>query len=412
MKKTEGYDLVNSTTLAINGGAPVRPTPMPERIAFGDQEVASLMEVIEYYRSRNQDPPYQGIFERRLSEAFCAFMSGGYADGVSTGTAACFVAIAALDLPASSEIIISPVTDSGPLNSILFQGFVPVVADAMPDSFNMGVEQFLERITPRTSAVFAVHAAGEPLAIDRITKEAHNRSIKVIEDCSQAPGAVCASTRVGAIGDVAAFSTMYRKTLATGGSGGIVYSCDIDTHHRGLAAADRGKPAWRTDVNLADPSTAQFVALNFNTNEFSSAIGLASLERMQEAIDKRIAFVDDLIAQMKLQQLHACKPYNFHHGFSPFFFPIFVETELLSCTKNEFAHALMAEGIPLNPDYGCIISDWNFAKEHLSDDFVATNAQSTRQRSFNLFLNERYGNDEANDIVRAMAKVEQFFTLA
>ena len=36
--------------------------------------------------------------------------------------------------------------------------------------------------------------------------------------------------RVGTFGDVAAFSTMYRKTLTAGASGGIVYSKDLDIY--------------------------------------------------------------------------------------------------------------------------------------------------------------------------------------
>ena len=55
-------------------------------------------------------------------------------------------------------MIISPVTASSPLSCIILQGFVPVVADSRPGSYNMGVEQFLERVTPRTSAVLVIWA--------------------------------------------------------------------------------------------------------------------------------------------------------------------------------------------------------------------------------------------------------------
>jgi perosamine synthetase len=277
-------DSSETERLAIHGGSPVRSMPMPVREAFGDHEAEALQEVIAYYRSRRIDPPYQGPFETKFCEAFSEFMGGGFADGVSTGTAACYVALAALDLPERSEVIISPVTDSGPLNSIIIQGHIPVVADSRPDSYNMGVEQFLERVTPNTKAVLAVHSSGEPLEIDRITEEAHKRGIKVLEDCSQAPGAACNGRRVGAFGDVAAFSTMYRKTLSSGGSGGLVFTTSEDTYRLAMAHADRGKATWRTDINLADPSLAQFVALNFNTNEFSSAIGIASLARLQDEL--------------------------------------------------------------------------------------------------------------------------------
>lgn len=396
------------SSLAINGGEPVRKKKMPSRVAFGEDEVASLMRAVEYYRSKEQDPPYQGFFEQEFCNAFTAFMGGGYADAVSSGTAACFVALAALNLPPKSEVIISPVTDSGPLNSIIMQGFVPVVADSAPDSYNMGVEQFMDRITPETKAVMAVHLAGEPLEIDRLVEEAHKIGIRVIEDCSQAPGAVWKGQKVGTFGDIAAFSTMYRKTLAAGASGGIVYAKDMETFRLALAHADRGKQVWRTDINLNSPEHSLLPALNFNTDELSCAIGLASLNRLQKAIDSRVRFVSSLVDLIK-NESKACKPYAFHEGFSPFFFPIFVNPEKITCSKIEFAKAVAAEGIDLLPHYGCVISSWPWARPYLSDDFIAANALSARDRSFNLFLNERYDEEEVRDIIAAIMKVENYF---
>lgn len=394
--------------LAIYGGKPVRGEPMPLRRAFGKDEVSCLKSAIEYYTSKRQDPPYQGHFEKKFCDAFCAFMGGGFADAVATGTAAVFVALAALGLPKNSEVIISPVTDSGPLNCIIMQGLIPVVADSAPNSYNIGPEQFLKRITPRTSALLAVHCAGEPLEIDIIVKEARKRGIRVLEDCSQAPGALCKDKRVGSFGDIAAFSTMYRKTLTAGASGGIVYTKDARMHRRALGYADRGKQAWRSDIDLRNPTHALFPALNFNTDELSCAIGIASLKRLQNAIDNRVAFLSNLVELINSESM-ACRPYAFHNGFSPFFFPVFVDARKLNCSKINFAEALAAEGIGLGAHYGGVISSWGWARRYLSDSFIARNALSTRDRSFNLYVNERYGNKEALDVIKAILKVEKYF---
>jgi len=341
---------------------------------------------------------------------FSEYMGRGYSDAVSSGTAACFVAIASLDLPKDSEIVISPVTDSGPLNAIIMQGYKPVLADSMPNSYNIGVEQFLEKVTNNTSALFAVHTGGEPLNISELVNVAHDKGIKVIEDCSQSPGAIHSGKKVGSFGDVAAFSTMYRKTLAAGASGGIVYTKDKSIYHNILAHADRGKQPWRKDINQADPSLGLFPALNFNTDELSCAIGIASLSRLQETIDKRVSFVEKLIKELNQSSTY-CSPYSFSNNFSPFYLPIFVDTEKLKCSKVEFAQALSAEGIPNNNHYGCVISSWDYAKQFMNDEFIAVNAELVRDRSFNLFLNENYGEYEVNDIVKAIVKVESYYKL-
>lgn len=395
-------------TLAILGGKAIRDEQMPPRHALGELEIEQIKRVIEYYGTRNEDPPYQGHFEQEFCAAFSEFMGGGYSDAVSTGTAAVYVALAALELPSNSEVIISPVTDSGPLNCIILQGYIPVVADSAPDSYNIDTEQFLKRISPKTSALLAVHSAGEPLEIDKITYEAHKRGIKVLEDCSQAIGALCQGKKVGSFGDIAAFSTMYRKALSAGASSGLVYCKDPEMYHRALAHADRGKPSWRKDIDLRNPGHALFPALNFNTDEFSCAVGIASLKRLQDTIDKRVCFLECFVNLLK-KRSRVCRPYALDRNFSPFYFPVFVDQNLITCTKTEFAEALAAEGVGLGAHYGCVISSWDYAKSYLSDDVQSKNALNTRDRSFNLYLNENYGEKEADDITKAIVKVEKHF---
>ena len=70
---------------------------------------------------------------------------------------------------------------------------------------------------------------------------------------------------------------------------------------------------------------------------------------------------------------------------------------------------IVSEESALNPHYGCVISDWEYAKPYLSDDFVTINALSTKNRSFNFKLNERYGEEEIQDIINAVLKVEKSF---
>ncbi|MCP5195805.1 MAG: DegT/DnrJ/EryC1/StrS family aminotransferase [Gammaproteobacteria bacterium] len=399
----------NKESLAIFGGDPIRKNPMPFREAFGSAEKQKIQEVIYYYTEKNQDPPYQGYFENLFCEKFSEYMGGGYTDAVSTGTASIYVALAALDLPKGSEVIISPVTDSSPLNCIILQGYIPAVADSQPNSYNIGLEQFSERITNKTSALLVIHAAGEPVhQMDQIAQEAAARGIKILEDCSQAPGALVNGEKVGTFGDISAFSTMYRKNLASGGSGGLVFTKNEKLFHLSLAHADRGKQIWRTDLNLNDPRSALFPALNFNTNEFSCAIGLASLERLEETIRKRNIFLSKLVDILP-KETKICLPYAHNQNFSPFYFPIFVDEKKIRCSKVEFANALLAEGIGLLPEYGCLVTDWKWAKKYLIDDFETINARTTRDHSFNLFLNEKYDEKEIEDIITAIKKIESFY---
>jgi dTDP-4-amino-4,6-dideoxygalactose transaminase len=381
----------------------------PPRFAYGEAETLMIEEVLQYYRTRGEDPGYQGVFEKQFCEAFSEFMGGGFSDAVSTGTASIYTALAALELPKQSEILISPVTDSGPLNCIIMQGYTPVLMDSRKGSYNIGFEQFIERITEKTSCVIIIHSGGEPVdEIEEICLESKRLGIRVLEDCSQSTGATVHGNKVGSFGDIAAFSTMYRKNLIAGSSGGLVYTKDENLYRLAMAHADRGKQVWRNDINQNDPGNALFPALNFNTDEISCGIGIASLSQLPKTIRRRLDFLEVFINQLRHQSKY-CRPTHFNRNFSPFYFPIFVDAHNLSCSKKEFADALNTEGVPLNPHYGCIISSWSWAKKYIKGNFSTPNAEHVRDTSFNLFLNENYSERHAKEIIDAIVKLESYY---
>jgi perosamine synthetase len=106
------------------------------------------------------------------------------------------------------------------MSAIIPNGLKPRLCDSKPDSYNIGAEQVRERMGPNVSAIFLVHAAGQAAEADKIVSLAYARGVRVLDDCSQSHGAKIAGRPVGTFGDIAAFSTMYRKAHMTGPSGG------------------------------------------------------------------------------------------------------------------------------------------------------------------------------------------------
>ena len=394
--------------LAILGGEPVRSTPMPPRFALGEAEEGMIQKVSDHYRADGLDPGYQGHFEKLYCDAFVDLQDGGYADSVATGTAAIFVALAALDLPQGSEVLVSPITDPGTLSAIVLNGLKPRLVDAKPNSYNVGPAEFEAAITPECSAAVIVHAVGQAAEIDAIVELAHARGIKVLEDCSQAHGAQWKGHPVGTFGDIAAFSTMYRKAHTSGASGGMVYTQDLDLHRKALAHADRGKPTWLDDLDDRNPNQFLFPALNLHTDEISCAMWLASLQRLRDTIEKRLAFVASFTQGLE-KTSNVCRPYSYSEGDSPFIYPVFVDPEKITCSVKEFANAVRAEGIGLNPHYEYLVANWPFLKPHLAEEVDTPNARAMLDGSFALYLNENYGDEEVRDCIAAIQKVEQHY---
>src|SRR5439155_15075364 len=189
---TSGTETVSPpmSKLARFGGPKTRATPMPGRYAFGDAELAAVQEVFSHARERGVDFGYQGEFEARYCDAFVRHLeTPGYADAVATGTAALFVAVAVLQLPRHSHVLVSPITDPGTINAIILNGLAPALMDSMPGSYNSGPDQFRAALTPQSRAVVLVHAAGKAAPVDEFMPIAKERGLKVLEDCSQAHGA-------------------------------------------------------------------------------------------------------------------------------------------------------------------------------------------------------------------------------
>ena len=178
----------------------------------------------------------------------------------------------------------------------------------------------------------------------------------------------------------------------------------VNPYRKALSLSDRGKPLWRLDLNLNDPGKSLHPALNWNSSEMSNAIGLASLRRLDDTNKRRRDFLEKLIRALDGSS-GVCKPSAYHEEFAPFYFPIFVDTAKLGVTAEQFALAVQAEGIPLGAKYGCVVYEWPWTEELTDDNFVPHNAISMRNRTFNLHLNENYGQPEVADIVSAIEKV-------
>lgn len=399
----------DKSNLAINGGPKVRSRPLPYRKLFGEAELDMVKQVFEDSWQRGVDFGYQGKYEEIYTKQFCEFQGGGFADAVSSGTTAVYLALKAMNIDRGSDVIVSPVTDPGSVAPAILEGMNIVIADAKPGSFNIGPEEFEKAITPNTRAAILTHTGGHPFDAESIAQIAASKKIKLIEDCSQAHGALCNGKRIGTFGDIAAFSTMFSKNHATGGCGGLVYTKDEEIYCLVRALSDRGKPFNDPNFNPKDPSDFLFPSLNYNNDELSCAIGISTLARLEEIIENRLAIANQIDERLKgssvvfpAQRSKKCKP-------SIFFHTVEVLTDQLKVSKTEFAEAVAAEGIWINPNYQYVVSEWKWAKDYIKNYNGTPNAKAFRDSSFNILFNERFGEEDIDDVVSAIMKVESVF---
>ena len=275
--------------LAVNGGPMTRTDPWPERGHVGEEEKRAVDALFDETIATGRAFGYGGPTEEAFCRQFADFMGGGYADAVSSGSSAIYVALRSLEIEPFTEVVVSPITDPGGIMPIALLNCIPVVADAEPGRYNTGPQQVEELISPLTSAVVVAHIGGEPVDVEAITAIAARHGVPVVEDCAQAHGATLNGRLVGSFGDVAAFSTMSGKHFNTGAQGGVVYTRDEALHGVSRRASDRGKPHL-----LPEGSSNQFASLNMNLNDLAAAIGQVQLRKLPGIVERRRVLVDGL----------------------------------------------------------------------------------------------------------------------
>ena len=398
-------------SLAYYGGKKVIDKNLSYRNLFGKDELKKVEEVFKYSWKVKKDFGFQEIFEDRFTKSFSNFMGGGYTDAVSSGGAALYIALKALNIPKNSEIIISPVCNPGGIMPLAIQEFNFVIADSGEDTFNVTPETFKKAISKKTKVAVLTHLGGIPVDVERINKICKKNKIFLIEDCSQAHGAMINRRKVGSFGIISTFSTMWSKTLATGGSGGLIFTKKKHYYNEIRSIADRGKPFHNKNFNFRNTHKYTFPSLNFNSDEISCAIGSSILNKLPKIINQRLLIskkLDNCLKKSKSLCILNNYPKNFKPSF--FFLTIFFKKNF-KFNKKIFIKAIESEGVTINGNYKDIVSEWIWVKKSKNFRIIneSKNAKNYRNNSFNLLFNENFSNKDILLITKAILKVEKFF---
>ena len=149
-----------------------------------------------------------------------------YAIGCASGTDALILALLALDIGRSDEVITTPFTFVDTAGAIARLGATPVFVDIDLQTFNIDPSKIEKAITSRTKAIMPVHLFGLCAAMDEINAIAARHGIPVVEDAAQAIGSQYKGRPAGSLGAMGCFSFFPSKNLGGAGDGGMVTTND------------------------------------------------------------------------------------------------------------------------------------------------------------------------------------------
>jgi dTDP-4-amino-4,6-dideoxygalactose transaminase len=255
--------------------------PWPPWPAFDDEQVEAAARVLRSGRVNYWTGDEGRSFEREFAE----YTGVRHAVFVANGTVGLEAALEALDLPPASDVITTPRTFIATSSAIVRTGHRPVFADVDRDSGAITAETIAAAFTPRTTAVVLVHLGGWPADLPAIRDLCDRHGLRLVEDCSQAHGAMVDGRHVGTVGDIAVWSFCQDKIITTGGEGGMVATDDEDLWRRVWSLKDHGK-SWEAVYEREHPPGFRWLHESIGTNwrgtEVQAALGRIQYRRLDE----------------------------------------------------------------------------------------------------------------------------------
>ncbi len=157
---------------------------------------------------------------------YAAYCEAKYCVGVANGLDALHLALLALGVGPGDEVIVPSNTYIATWLAISQCGAIPVPVEPNEATYNIDPCRIEAAISRRTKVILPVHLYGQPADLDPILKIARKYNLRVLEDGAQAHGSRYKGKRIGAHGDVVAWSFYPGKNLGAYGDGGAVTTDD------------------------------------------------------------------------------------------------------------------------------------------------------------------------------------------
>lgn len=163
---------------------------------------------------------------------FASYCEANYCIGVANGLDALHLSLLALGVKPGDEVIVPSNTYIATWLAVSQCGAIPVPVEPDPLTYNVDPTRIEAAITDRTKVILPVHLYGQPADMDPILAIAKKHDLRVLEDGAQAHGARYKDKRIGAHGDIVAWSFYPGKNLGAYGDGGAITTNDPELADR------------------------------------------------------------------------------------------------------------------------------------------------------------------------------------
>ena len=226
---------------------------------------------------------------KKFEQEFSDYLGNKYSVSLNNGSVALELALKALDLKKGDEVIVSPRSFIISASCTLNLGLKPVFAD-VDDNGNLNIQGIKKIYNKKIRAIIVVHLNGLSCDLDPIIKFTKKNKIYLIEDCSQAHGAIYKNKKVGSFGDISTWSFCQDKIISTGGEGGLISTNNKKIWLKCWSGKDHGKNYY--SCILKEKKTGfrwlhDNLGTNYRMTEMQALLGREQLKLLNNQLKKR-----------------------------------------------------------------------------------------------------------------------------
>jgi perosamine synthetase len=391
--------------LALEGGPPVRRTPLPYgRQSIDEQDIAAVVEVLR------SDWLTTGPKVAEFEQALAAVAGTRDAVALSSGTAALHAGMYALGIGPGDEVIVPAITFAATANAVVFQGGRPVFADVDLHTLLIDPACVQARITPRTKAIAAVDYAGQPCDYDALDRVARQHHLPLLDDACHAIGGSYRARPVGSLAALSAFSFHPVKHVTTGEGGAVAtddpaYAVRLRLfRNHGITSDFRQRAAAASWIyEMVD------LGYNYRLSDIQCALGRSQLHKLPASVARRQAIArryDAAFADLPEVRPLAVRP-EVSHAYH--LYVVRLELERLRVDRGMVFRALRAEGIGVNVHYLPVYLHPYYREKFGGGPGDCPVAERAYQQILSLPMFCGLDDRDVEDVVEAVTKVTEHY---
>ena len=260
------------------------------------KQINSVSKVLK----KNKTNYWTGSECKNFEKEFSNYHNIKYSIAVSNGSVALEIALKSLDLKKKDTVIVTPRSFIASASCVLNLGLKPIFAD-IDNNGNLSIEGIKKAYNKSVKAIIVVHLNGLSCDMDPILKFVKKNKIFLIEDCSQAHGAIYKNKKVGSFGNISTWSFCQDKIISTGGEGGMISTNSKKLWLKCWSLKDHGKN-FKSVFYKKQKTIFKWLhddlGSNYRMTEMQAVIGREQLKILDKQIKKR-----NLIANLYLHEL-------------------------------------------------------------------------------------------------------------